>query len=171
MKTVVSLSIFFSGCFPFKSWQTKSNFLFSIGARFERNPERIDQQLVLERFAQEGYRAHRQRTLAHSDLIVGRDKDDGKATATPGHSLLHLEPVKARHLYVKDDTVRIKRRRRFDEIDEVLTGSKSFCVHSERTHQPFNSPTHRFVVVDNRDKWSVFARDAPLPRNALGTRA
>ena len=142
-----------------------------IDVGFERNPERIDQQLVLERFAQEGYGAHRQRTLAYSVFVVGRDEDDGKATATPDHSLLHLEPVKARHLYIKDDTIRKKRRRRFDEIDEVPTGGKSFCVHTERAHQPFNSPTHGFVVVDNRNKWSVLARDAPLLRNELGNRA
>src|SRR5215471_12773928 len=68
--------------------------------RFIRHPDgrvqRLNEQFVIERFAQEGHRSRRQRLLAHASVIVSRDKDDRKSAPALCQTLLHLETVKTR---------------------------------------------------------------------------
>ena len=51
-------------------------------ATFDSFIECFDQQLVIERFAQEGHCARLQRPFTHTDLVVGSDEDDWKRFVT-----------------------------------------------------------------------------------------
>jgi hypothetical protein len=47
----------------------------------------------------------------------------------------------------------VKRRHRFDEIEELLARGKRFRIHPQRAHKPLDGTTDGFIVIDNGNKW------------------
>src|SRR3546814_1056906 len=57
------------------------------------------------------HRLHR-----HGDVAVPGQEDDGFGNTRRGQMLLEVEPARARHSYVEDETARAIEKRRFDEV-------------------------------------------------------
>jgi hypothetical protein len=101
------------------TWQLWNSPLSPAHVAFDGGSQSPDEQLVVEWFAQESQGAGGQRPLTHSYFIVGGDEDDGEPAASADQLLLNVQPVHPRHLNIKHETVRLKRRHRIDEFDKV----------------------------------------------------
>ena len=141
----------------------------SASGAVERDLQYFNQQLVVERFAQESQCPGRKRLLAQLGLLVRGDKNHRDPMAAPRQLFLHLQAVQARHLDIQHDTVDPQRRHRFDEVDKLTPGRKRIRIHPERADKTLQRSTDRLVVIDNSDQWFLF-RDNPLTQHRAGNK-
>jgi hypothetical protein len=84
----------------------------------------VDKHFVVERFAQIGDRPACECVLAHADVVVCGDEDDGHGPA--GQTLLDFESIKPGHLHVKNDAVGLIGRYRCEDVEERVAARKRF---------------------------------------------
>src|SRR6266508_3571189 len=102
-----------------------------MGAKFNGCTQSLDQQLGSEWLTQEGHCPGRQRSFANIGFVVCGDEDDGGPVAASFEPFLNIKSVQTRHLDIEDDAVEPLRRRRFDEVNELLARSESVRLHSQ----------------------------------------
>src|SRR5687767_4462267 len=134
---------------------------------FEGRAQRLYEQFVVKRFTQERHCPGRERSFAHTDLVVRRDKDNPKLTTTIRQSLLHVQTIQPWHLYVENNTVRLEGWHGLNEIGKLLARGKCVRLHSQRAHQSLNRSTDRLIVINDGDEWFSFFRDEPFLRTTL----
>ena len=98
----------------------------------QRFLNRSNQQLINERFAYKRHGASGERLLSDADVIVGRDKNDGKRFADSGKVILNGEAAHSRHLHIQNQTIGTKRRHGLEKIEKILPRAECLCIHGNR---------------------------------------
>ena len=144
-------------------------YLSDLYVLLERQAQCLDQQFVVEWFTHESHRPARQCSFACIRFIVRGDEDNGEPITAFLKSLLHIKTVQPGHLDIKNDTVRMKRWHRFDEIEEVRPEANvSASIPSERTsrmiarHTDLSSSTIAII--------GLFCVISPLTQKRVGNK-
>jgi hypothetical protein len=112
---------------------------------------RIQEHLVVERFAEIRRDAGRQAAGTGLRLVVGGDDDRGKPHVGSGESSLNLETGQSGHLEIQDEAVRVAIPQR---VEELLPRPVDDRVQVRRHEQPTQRLSDRFLVIDDGNERS-----------------
>jgi hypothetical protein len=130
-----------------------------LSTAFKGYAQRLDEQFVVKRLAQESYGPACQSPRGCAWFVISRDKNYRKPAVKTGQSLVYLQSVQARDLHVKNNAINIKRWHRLENRKELLARRKRLCVHSERPNQSLYGTANGLIIVYNNDTWLSIARD------------